>query len=274
MGHLRRGYVVLKWLDWVRPHDAIKMPLWGRVKLVKMGGVNFLSILFRLHVCLSDFLADEIKQLPGWQSPLPSRQYSGLLELSGTYPKRVYHYWFVESQSTVNQDPHKDPFIVWYNGGPGASSLEAYFIEMGTFHLNDYSLTQNVTRFPQLWYNQYTWSTFANMLYIESPAGVGFSYCTKGKIPDLAACPRWNDSITAQDNYAVLIQFFAKFPEYADNSDFYIMGESYAGVYIPTLIMEIEAHHNEGIPDLKGFAIGNGCMGYVGCELCHSQTCC
>ena len=52
------------------------------------------------------------------------------------------------------------------------------------------------------------------MLLVEAPAGVGFSYSESGyKFTD--------DDITAMDNYAFLINWFAKFKEYKKN-DFYI----------------------------------------------------
>ena len=172
---------------------------------------------------------DEIKSLPGWSgSSFPSKQYSGLLEIPGVTPKRFYHYWFIQSQSN---SPLNDPFIVWYNGGPGGSSLTGLLTEMGIFHLNDFSAMYKLNGIPQLWYNQYAWSTFANMLYIESPAGVGFSYCEGDEGPELS-CPQWNDTLTAQDNYRVLKQFFKGYPEYLNNSQFYLTSESYGGVYV------------------------------------------
>ena len=39
---------------------------------------------------------------------------------------------------------------------------------------------------------------------------------------------------TAAENYAALVDFFTLYPEYTTRP-FYTTGESYAGVYIPTL---------------------------------------
>lgn len=38
----------------------------------------------------------------------------------------------------------------------------------------------------------------------------------------------------AEDNYRALQSFFAKFPTFAQN-EFFIVGESYRGIYVPTL---------------------------------------
>jgi len=56
-----------------------------------------------------------------------------------------------------------------------------------------------------------------------------------------------------------LQQFFKYYPEYITH-DFWITGESYAGVYVPTLLMQIEANP-QGLPPLTGIMVGDGCMG-------------
>ena len=64
--------------------------------------------------------ADLITSLPMWDGPPPSRQWSGYLDVSGT--QKHLHYWFVESYS---KNPADDPVVLWLNGGPGCSSLDA-----------------------------------------------------------------------------------------------------------------------------------------------------
>jgi hypothetical protein len=96
-------------------------------------------------------------------------------------------------------------------------------------------------------------------VFLESPAGVGFSYA------ETEAGLKHNDTSTAIDAYAALGQFFEGFPEYKAN-EFFIAGESYAGMYVPTLALQV-LEHNEQAEDqsqqinLKGILVGNGVTG-------------
>jgi hypothetical protein len=92
---------------------------------------------------------------------------------------------------------------------------------------------------------------------LESPKGVGFSYCEG--VAASANCVNTDES-TAQDAYEFLANFFALFPEYKSNK-FYITGESYAGIYIPMLIDQIDKDSLGAKLNFVGAAIGNGCWG-------------
>eukprot|EP00936_MAST-01D_sp_MAST-1D-sp1_P000664 g664.t1 len=184
--------------------------------------------------------ADEVKSLPGWSATLPSKQYSGYLQV-GT---KHLHYWLVLSEG----NPATDPVTLWLNGGPGCSSLDGYLYEQGPFHADEADPTH-------LYYNNYTWAKKSSMLYLEAPAGVGFSYSDNWR--DYAT----NDTDTADTSRQALVQFFEKYPELSKN-DFYITGESYAGVYVPTLAYSILTHAESAAKiNLKGIAVGNGCTG-------------
>lgn len=41
----------------------------------------------------------------------------------------------------------------------------------------------------------------------------------------------------------------------------YIIGESYGGIYVPTLVRELFNKNSSLLTQLRGFAIGDGCMG-------------
>ena len=75
---------------------------------------------------------------------------------------------------------------------------------------------------PTLYQNPERWNQVANILYLEMPAGVGFSYA------DNPSGYNANDTSQAIDNWHAIQVFFKGFPELAAN-DFFISGESYAG---------------------------------------------
>jgi len=89
--------------------------------------------------------------------------------------------------------------------------------------------------------------------------GVGFSYCSAQKEGGL--CTN-TDKFTASTARAAIVDLFeTKFPELRAN-DFWITGESYAGVYIPTMAYEILEYNKENpasTVNLKGLAVGDPC---------------
>jgi len=176
---------------------------------------------------------DEVDSLPGLYFPLNYRHYSGYLNATSG---KFLHYWFVESQ----RSPSSDPVVLWMNGGPGCSSLDGFLSELGPLHVSADGKT--------LYNNTYSWNREANVIFLEAPAGVGFSYSKNGKY-------NTDDDTTSYDNYVALQHFFVKFPQFKKN-EFYITGESYGGIYIPTLSVRVLT--GPANINFKGFAIGNG----------------
>jgi serine carboxypeptidase-like clade 1 len=224
---------------------------------------------------------DEVQSLPGWEGPLPSRHFSGFLEVRPSYH---LHYVFVESSGP---DPTAAPVVLWLNGGPGASSFGyGYLTELGPFYAVGGNASSTTSSLPELRANPAAWTTVANVIFLETPSNVGFSFCgataaksepcrggtegdSGGPIPFQASA--WTDTSTAKLNYAALQAWYAKFPEYANNP-FWIWGESYAGIYVPMLaelILNASASHpaaelgrggQVAVP-LRGIGVGNGCLG-------------
>ncbi|KAF8029920.1 hypothetical protein BT93_E2359 [Corymbia citriodora subsp. variegata] len=184
-------------------------------------------------------LSDAILSLPG-QPSVNFSHYSGYITV-GDHPPRALFYYFVEAETS----PASKPLVLWLNGGPGCSSLGyGAFIEHGPFKVKGEGLVKN----------DYSWNKVANLLYLESPAGVGFSYSTNQSFYKGV-----NDNITAQDNLVFLQRWFTKYPQYKGR-DFFITGESYAGHYVPELARLIVKSKVE--INLKAIAIGNPLLDY------------
>jgi len=198
----------------------------------------------------------EVTSLPGWgPTPLPSKIYSGFIEVDRVTGANLF-YVFVSSQS----HPDTDPLIWWMNGGPGASSLVGLLQSVGPFLLNN---TGNLVD------NPYSWSRTANLLFVEFAPGVGFSYCKHSFAGSNSSCKQSSsecspcdasDSSVANQNVIFIEKFLAEaFPAMAGRP-LYLAGESYAGVYIPTLAIAIVNHFADtSIANLKGLWVTDPC---------------
>lgn len=192
-------------------------------------------------------LEDLVESLPGY-GRTPTPQFSGYLDATDGCDTATngdschLHYWM----ALAEEDAMNKPVVMWLNGGPGSSSILGFLTELGP-------LLMNAT--GGLMYNPYAWTKVANVFALEAPVGVGYSYCAnqlEGKL-----CKN-TDKFTASASRAGLVDMFTnKFPELANN-DFFIVGESYAGVYIPTLSKEI-LDNADGKVNLKGIAVGDPC---------------
>ncbi|KAI9116639.1 hypothetical protein K1719_012297 [Acacia pycnantha] len=186
---------------------------------------------------------DRIEKLPG-QPPARFSQYGGYVTVNEE-AGRAFYYYFTEAFD----DQQNLPLVLWLNGGPGCSSLGyGAMQELGPFRVNSDGKT--------LFENRYSWNYVANVLFLESPAGVGFSYSNK-----TSDYNNNGDRSTASENYIFLLNWLERFPEYK-NRDFYITGESYAGHYVPQLAQTILLHNikaNKTI-NLKGILIGNAAI--------------
>ena len=91
----------------------------------------------------------------------------------------------------------------------------------------------------------------ANVIFLESPPGVGLSYS------NTSSDDKSGDKRTAVDSYTFLLHWLERFPEYKGR-DFYIAGESYAGHYVPELpavIVAVRLLTGENPTNLKGIFV-------------------
>ncbi|KAI3848386.1 hypothetical protein MKW98_005766 [Papaver atlanticum] len=186
---------------------------------------------------------DKVNHLPGQYFNVDFEHYSGYVTVNED-AGRNFFYWFVEATT----EPSSKPLVLWLNGGPGCSSVgygEA--MEIGPFRVKEDGKT--------IYLNPYSWNRMANLLFIDTPVGTGYSYSKNSD--DLLEN---GDERTAQDNLIFLQKWLERFPQYKD-TEFYIVGESYAGHYVPQLAEAIVRFHkstgNKSI-NLKGIMVGNG----------------
>ncbi|KAJ5495421.1 Carboxypeptidase S1 [Penicillium diatomitis] len=190
------------------------------------------------------------------------RSYSGYVHLPpGTlkdvgmeqkYPVNTF-FWFFEAR----HDPMNAPLSIWMNGGPGSSSMIGLLQENGPCLVNADSNSTEL--------NPWSWNNYVNMLYIDQPNQVGFSYdvITNGTFDQVAQAwnvSKWEHGVPEQNNtfyvgttasgkasaaangtedaarslWHFAQTWFSEFPEYKPNDDrVSIWTESYGGRYGP-----------------------------------------
>ena len=160
--------------------------------------------------------------------------------------------------------PHKpvvtDSLIVWFNGGPGCSSVAGMFFENSpiTVPLEPSGFTGSKFNDPLVW-NEYGWTNTTAIMYMEQPHGVGFSQGPEPK----------DESDVARYFTNFLRNFYDIFGEEWQSKRLYLFGESYAGYYVPSIAHKIhqdnkqtkDSNKNKKTKtkiNLAGLALGNG----------------
>ncbi|KAF2790897.1 carboxypeptidase Y precursor [Melanomma pulvis-pyrius CBS 109.77] len=185
-----------------------------------------------------------------------SEQYTGWLDVGS---KHLF-FWYFESQSS----PSTDPLLLWLTGGPGGSSMIGLMQELGPCLINEHG---NGTV-----YNEYGWSKNANIIFVDQPAGVGFSYLDEG-------IPVPGTSFTAAEDMHHFLQLFVSdvFPDLKER-DFHITGESYGGHYIPALGAQIVTQNvlypKRPQVNLSSVLIGNGYVSPLHTAFGYWETLC
>ncbi|TYH01786.1 hypothetical protein ES288_A09G087500v1 [Gossypium darwinii] len=187
--------------------------------------------------------SDRVIKLPNQPATPSISQFSGYVTVNEEHGRALF-YWFFEAQSEAS----KKPLLLWLNGGPGCSSI-AYGAasELGPLRVGENGV--------DLHFNEFAWNQEANLLFVESPVGVGFSYTNTTS--DLT---KLDDAFVAEDVYMFLVEWLQRFPHFKTR-DFFISGESYAGHYVPQLAELVYDRNNDTTRypfiNLKGFMVGN-----------------
>lgn len=191
-----------------------------------------------------------VTNLPGLFDHVPQDEiplmYSGQLSLE---EERNSHYFFWKFVDPYKVPEAENKTIFWFNGGPGCLSLDGALMETGAFRVN---------KNAEVEYNSGSWHKLADVVYVDQPAGTGFSY---GKALDS------NMEEVVHHFLVFLDRYYDVFPEERAN-EVTLAGESYAGQYIP-YFGEALLKRNEAVEEgeevgyivkLRGLMIGNGAV--------------
>lgn len=88
---------------------------------------------------------------------------------------------------------------MWLNGGPGCSSSTGLLFELGPCSISDNG--KNTT------FNPYSWNTHSNIVFLDQPVNVGYSY-GEGSVN--------NSPVAGKDVYAFIELFINRFSEYSE----------------------------------------------------------
>ncbi|KZP13619.1 alpha/beta-hydrolase [Athelia psychrophila] len=184
--------------------------------------------------------------LPNVTAPL-ARSFAGsILTNRPDHRNTSLFFWGFEktngSLTAVNASDD-EPWLIWLNGGPGASSFLGFFLENGPLEIqDDYTIKQN----------NYSWSKQADTFWVDQPAGTGFSTTdADGYVAD--------QEQVGEDFVGFLTNLVAVFPGLATRP-FYLTGESYAGRFIPYISKALFSLESPPV-NLKKLVIGDGAIG-------------
>ncbi|KAL4377619.1 hypothetical protein GQ457_02G019020 [Hibiscus cannabinus] len=154
--------------------------------------------------------SDRVINLPNQPKTPSISQFAGYITVNQEHGRALF-YWFFDAQS----QPSQKPLLLWLNGGPGCSSI-------GYGEASELSPLRVGKNGVDLQFNQFAWNQEANLLFVESPVGVGFSYTNTSS--DLT---KLEDAFVAEDAYNFMVKWLQRYPQFKTR-DFFISGESYA----------------------------------------------
>ncbi|XP_020554812.1 serine carboxypeptidase-like 18 [Sesamum indicum] len=202
-----------------------------------------LSLLLLINATTSS--QSIINTLPGFHGTLPFKLETGYIGVGEEDEVQLFYY-FIESEN----DPQTDPLILWLTGGPGCSGFSGLVYEIGPLA---FDLEAFDGSFPSFITNPYSWTKVANIIFIDSPVGTGFSYATTSEAYNTS------DTKSVEQNYSFLRKWLSNHPEFVKNH-LYIAGNSYGGKIVPMVALEIAKGNEAGFEpriSLQGYITGN-----------------
>ncbi|CAM0903456.1 unnamed protein product [Alopecurus aequalis] len=190
-----------------------------------------------------------VTTLPGFHGVLPFHLETGYVEVDEFDGTELFYY-FIKSEA----GGENDPFLLWLTGGDHCSVLSGLAFEIGPFQFVSEPYNGTV---PSLQVNPYSWTKLANILFVDTPVGAGFSFSRRPEGYDVG------EVSTSLQLHEFLIKWFTDHPDFLANP-LYIGGDSYAGKIVPFVAQKISEGIDDGrspLLNLKGYLVGNPATG-------------
>ncbi|KAJ5184028.1 Peptidase S10 serine carboxypeptidase [Penicillium capsulatum] len=181
----------------------------------------------------------EVVSLP--DSPSLPDSWAGRLPVPGAEAGNDIFFWLFETED----DEYDDNLIIWLNGGPGCSSLIGLTTGNGPI-----SFVGNSTRLER---NPYSWTKLGHVLYVDQPVGTGLSTASD-------PYPLHNNDGVTTDFVSWLREFVSYFP-HLQSKELHLIGESYAGIYIPYIAAALLDGNGSLSLNLRSMSLGDGSWG-------------
>ncbi|KAF0921462.1 hypothetical protein E2562_007005 [Oryza meyeriana var. granulata] len=131
-------------------------------------------------------------------------------------PKAHLFWWYYRSPQRVSLPAKPWPTVLWLQGGPGASGVGlGNFLEVGPLDVN-------------LKPRDSTWLQKADLIFVDNPVGVGYSYAED---PSVLVTTDWQAATDATE----LLKALSKEIPTLQSSPLFLVAESYGGKYAATL---------------------------------------
>ncbi len=158
--------------------------------------------------------------------------------------KGEYFFWMYPAASQAG----KDDVTIWFNGGPGCSSLEGLLQEIGPY-LFPYNISGQAAAYVKP--NPYSWHQLSTLIAVDQPLGVDFS---NGQVSATS------EEDVANAFYGFLGNLYTTFPE-LKGKRLWLWAESY-GAYFASyiahkILSEPTSNQANGI-NLQGVGIIDG----------------
>jgi cathepsin A (carboxypeptidase C) len=155
---------------------------------------------------------------------------------------RNLFYWFAESEA----NPHTDPVILFLSDGAGTPASFSAMYENGPCHVMP---TLETVR------NPFSWTTRANVIWLDQPAGTGFSYLLFPK-------NHLKTTLKASKDVLGFLKHWFKKHESFRKNDFYLFGQGFGAHFVLCTAHAVLAHNTfesaRSQINLKGIGLGNG----------------